>query len=219
MNELIILPSILSANFFDLKTEFSRLKKAGIKWIHYDVMDGHFVKNISFGPGILKSLKEHTSFKFDVHLMIEDPEFYFKDFIEAGADIITVHYETINLKIFNSLLKLAKENNIKLGLSIKPSTKVESLLPYLKDIDLLLVMSVEPGFGGQSFIKNTYQRIKYFYNLKKELQYNYVIEVDGGINDKNSKEVIDCGASMLVMGSYIFKSKDYLEAINKVKEQ
>ena len=198
-----IAPSILSADFARLGEEVQKVSKAGADYIHIDVMDGHFVPNLTIGPPVIKSLRGHTNLPFDVHLMISPVHKYIKDFAEAGADIITIHPEaTENL---NESIKLIKELNKKVGLSLNPNTEVEIIIDNLKDLDLILIMSVYPGFGGQKFIPEVVSKIKKLHEIKKEKNFSYDIEVDGGINFKNSKQVIDAGANILVSGTTIFK--------------
>lgn len=219
MREIFIAASILSADFKKLNDEIINLKNEGVDYLHFDVMDGHFVNNISFGSYVLECIKDSTKLIKDVHLMITNPEKYYMDFIKAGADLITFHYEAIEKKedIFLLINKI-KENNVKVGISIKPNTKVNDILEFLPYVDLVLVMSVEPGFGGQKFIDASLNKIRELYEIKNENKYNFLIEVDGGINDKTSKGAILNGADILVSGSYIFKSKNRKESILKLKE-
>lgn len=219
MREIFIAASILSADFKKLKDEIINLKNEGVDYLHFDVMDGHFVNNISFGSYVLECIKDSTKLIKDVHLMITNPEKYYMDFIKAGADLITFHYEAIEKKedIFLLINKI-KENNVKVGISIKPNTKVNDILEFLPYVDLVLVMSVEPGFGGQKFIDTSLNKIRELYEIKNENKYIFLIEVDGGINDKTSKGVILNGADILVSGSYIFKSENRKESILKLKE-
>lgn len=217
MKKIEIAPSILSADFFKLNEEIKSLKEEGASYLHFDVMDGHFVPNISFGAYVLKCIKDKTDLIMDVHLMISDPIKYYLDFVNAGADLITFHYEAIDEKDIIPLINKIHENNVMTGISIKPNTKVEVLLPYLKDIDLVLVMSVEPGFGGQKFLDSALEKIRILNELKIKYNYSYKIEVDGGINDLTYKKVIELGADILVSGSYIFKSKNRKEAIKLLK--
>ena len=219
MREIFIAASILSADFKKLKDEIINLKNEGVDYLHFDVMDGHFVNNISFGSYVLECIKDSTKLIKDVHLMITNPEKYYMDFIKAGADLITFHYEAIEKKedIFLLINKI-KENNVKVGISIKPNTKVNDILEFLPYVDLVLVMSVEPGFGGQKFIDTSLNKIRELYEIKNENKYIFLIEVDGGINDKTSKGAILNGADILVSGSYIFKSENRKESILKLKE-
>ena len=216
--KVFIAPSILSANFCFLHDEIKDLYDDGATYLHFDVMDGHFVPNISFGSYVLSCIKDSTKLIKDVHLMISNPLFYLNDFIKAGADIITFHYESIenNDKIFE-LIEKVHDANAKVGISIKPNTSKEVLIPFLDKIDLILVMSVEPGFGGQTFIESSLEKVEYFSKLKKERCYNYLIEIDGGINDKTAPKAIEAGCEILVSGSYIFKSKNRRETIKILK--
>ena len=201
---MLVAPSILSADFNKLLEEVKECKNA--EFIHIDVMDGHFVPNISFGPTVYKNLKGKINNIFDVHLMISDPMKYLDDHVKAGADIFTFHYEA-DCDI-DEMIREIKKRNIKAGISIKPKTDVSVLLPYLKDLDLVLVMSVEPGFGGQSFMDNSLKKISQLVKLKKDNNYNYLIEVDGGINETTAKLVAKAGCEVVVAGTYIFKAKD-----------
>ena len=210
---MLVAPSILSADFNKLLEEVKECKDA--EYIHIDVMDGHFVPNISFGPTVYKNLKGKVDNIFDVHLMISDPMKYLDDHVKAGADIFTFHYEA-DCDV-SEMIKAIKERNIKAGISIKPKTDVSVLLPYLKDLDLVLVMSVEPGFGGQSFMDNSLAKISELARLKKENNYNYLIEVDGGINEETAKSVAEAGCEIVVAGTYVFKAKDRSEIIKYLK--
>ena len=203
MRKIKISPSILSADFSKLGSEINNLEKSNADLIHIDVMDGHFVPNITIGPEVIKKLRKHTSLPFDVHLMIKPVDNFIKDFAEAGADIITIHPEaTTNL---GESIKKIKSFNKKVGISLNPETTIDKVLPVLELIDLVLVMSVNPGFGGQKFITNSLEKIKtlkqqiILKNLKTE------IEIDGGINFENSKAAIKAGADILVSGTTIFK--------------
>jgi len=216
--KLIIASSVLSANFSKISKELDELEKANIKMIHYDVMDGHFVDNISFGPKILKDFSNYNSdFYYDVHLMIYNPSKYVDEFIKAGADCITFHHEIFEYKESRKLINYIKKAGIDVGISIKPKTNVEQIYEFLSDIDIILVMSVEPGFGGQKYIESSTEKIlklrKYIDNQKLST----LISVDGGINDETAKIVIDAGVDILVTGSYIFSSKNYKEKIDKLK--
>ncbi len=219
MKEIYIAPSILSADFSKLYDEIKSLKKEGATYLHFDVMDGHFVPNISFGSYVLSCISKKVDLIKDVHLMITDPEKYFMDFIKAGADFITFHYEAIKKEEVLPLIKKIKENNCKVGLSIKPKTDPKEIVEFLPYLDLVLVMSVEPGFGGQSFMENSLNKIKFLSTLKEKNNYHYLLEVDGGINNLTAKKVIKAGAEILVSGSYIFKSENRKNAINSLKEE
>ncbi len=206
-----IAPSILSADFTKLGEEIKAIEKAGADWVHVDVMDGHFVPNLTFGPFIVKQIRPLTKLPFDVHLMVHEPEKMLPWFIDAGADSLTVHFEAC--KDLTKTLKEIKSKGLLAGVSIKPKTKAEVLKPYLKDIDLVLVMSVEPGFGGQSFMPDQVEKIRQLKQMKKDL----LVEVDGGINEKTAKVCIEAGADILVAGSYIFKSSDYNKIITSLR--
>ena len=203
MSLIKISPSILSADFSKLGTEIQDLEKANADLIHIDVMDGHFVPNITIGPEVISKLRKHTSLPFDVHLMISPVDNFIKEFAEAGADIITIHPEATN-NLVESIKKI-KSYNKKAGISLNPKTSVEKVLPVLNLIDLVLIMSVNPGFGGQKFMKETLEKVKI---LRKEIDSKKLkvqIEIDGGINFENSKMAIDAGVDILVSGTTIFK--------------
>ena len=203
MKKIQISPSILSADFSDLGKEIKKLEKGGADLIHVDVMDGHFVPNLTIGPPVIKSLRKYTKLPFDVHLMISPVHKYIKNFAEAGSDIITIHPEAT--KNLEKSIKEIKKFKKKVGLSLNPNTNISKIKKYLNKIDLVLVMSVYPGFGGQKFIKEVLKKIKKLKKLKIKNNFNYKIEVDGGINFSNSKSVINSGADILVSGTTIFK--------------
>ena len=206
MKKIQISPSILSADFSQLRDEIKRLEEGGADMIHVDVMDGHFVPNLTIGPPVIKSLKKHTSLPFDVHLMISPVHKYIEDFAEAGADIITIHPEaTVNLE--DSIMKI-KEHKKKVGVSLNPETKVDVIKKNLDKIDLVLIMSVNPGFGGQKFMPEVLGKVKKLSDIKEKQKLNFDIEIDGGINFDNSKTAIEAGANILVSGTTIFKSNN-----------
>ena len=206
MKKIQISPSILSADFNQLGNEIKRLKDGGADMIHVDVMDGHFVPNLTIGPPVIKALKKQTSMIFDVHLMISPVHEYIKAYSDAGADIITIHPEaTDNLKL--SILKI-KELNKKVGVSLNPETKIDVILEHLDKIDLVLIMSVNPGFGGQKFMPEVLNKIKELKKIQENKKLDFDIEIDGGINFDNSKIAIEAGANILVSGTTIFKSND-----------
>ncbi len=206
MNKIKISPSILSADFGQLSNEIKRLEQGGADLIHVDVMDGHFVPNLTIGPPVIKALKKNSNIPFDVHLMISPVHKYIKDYAEAGADIITIHPETTeNLE---DSIKLIKNLDKKIGLSLNPNTSIEIIKKFLPSIDLVLIMSVYPGFGGQKFIPNVIEKIKDLKNIKINQKMKFDIEVDGGINFDNSKLVINAGANILVSGTTVFKENN-----------
>ncbi len=204
MSSIKIAPSILSADFGQLGSEIKKLEKAGADMIHIDVMDGHFVPNITVGPPVIKTLRKYTKLPFDVHLMISPVHKYIKDYAEAGADIITIHPEaTDNLQ---ESIEHIKKFGKKVGVSLNPNTQIDIIEKLLVEINLVLIMSVHPGFAGQKFIPNVLDKIKELKKIKDEKNFNFDIEVDGGINFDNSKLVIEAGANILVSGTTIFKN-------------
>jgi len=206
MKKIQISPSILSADFSQLGAEIKRLEDGGADMIHVDVMDGHFVPNLTIGPPVIKALKKHCSLQFDVHLMISPVHKYIEAYAEAGADIITIHPEaTDNLK--ESILKI-KSLNKKVGVSLNPESKIDLLKNILDQIDLVLIMSVNPGFGGQKFMPEVLEKIKELKKIQAKNNINFDIEIDGGINFDNCQLAIEAGANILVSGTTIFKSND-----------
>jgi ribulose-phosphate 3-epimerase len=206
MKNIQISPSILSADFSQLGTEIKRLEEGGADMIHVDVMDGHFVPNLTIGPPVIKALREHCSLKFDVHLMISPVHRYIKAYADAGADIITIHPEaTQNL---GESIKMIKDLKKKVGVSLNPESKIELITEFLDQVDLVLIMSVNPGFGGQKFMPEVLDKIKQLKKIQQEKNLNFDIEIDGGINFENCKIAIDAGANILVSGTTVFKSND-----------
>ena len=215
MEKAMISPSILAADFARLGADVADVQSRGIEYLHIDVMDGAFVPNISFGPDVMKSLNGIASVPYDVHLMIEDPDRYIEKFVTDNTEFITVHYEACS--DLSHTLEHIHSLGIKAGVSIKPGTVPEALDPWLGDIDLILVMSVEPGFGGQKFMENSVPKISYYSSKKAENGYSYIIEVDGGIGPANAHIVRDAGVELIVAGSAVFKAADRTEAIRAIK--
>ncbi|MEE3348744.1 MAG: ribulose-phosphate 3-epimerase [Candidatus Gastranaerophilaceae bacterium] len=214
MNKIIISPSILSADFANLERDIKRAEVSGADWLHIDVMDGHFVPNITIGVPVTASIKKITELPLDVHLMIENPQKYIEPFAKAGADILTFHYEAVNSDedIFK-LISYIKSFNIKAGMSIKPKTSADKCFQFLPELDMLLVMTVEPGFGGQKFMEDCAEKIKYI----REQNPNIIIQVDGGINAETGQICKNYGANSLVAGNYIYKADNIKQAIASLK--
>jgi len=206
MKKIQISPSILSADFSQLGNEIKKLEEGGADLIHVDVMDGHFVPNLTIGPPVIKALRKYTKLPFDVHLMISPVNKFIKNFADAGSDIITIHPEAT--KDLKESINLIKELDKKVGVSLNPNTEINIIESQLNNIDLVLIMSVFPGFGGQKFITETVKKIKDLKEIKDKNNYSFDIEVDGGINFSNSKEVINAGANILVSGTTIFKENN-----------
>tara|TARA_B100001029_G_scaffold11745_1_gene7931 strand:- start:8960 stop:9619 length:660 start_codon:yes stop_codon:yes gene_type:complete len=217
MKNIQISPSILSADFSQLGLEIKRLEEGGADMIHVDVMDGHFVPNLTIGPPVIKSLRKHCSLKFDVHLMISPVHEHIEAYADAGADIITIHPEATN-NLENSIKKI-REKNKKVGVSLNPESKIDLILDLLDQIDLVLIMSVNPGFGGQKFMPEVLDKITNLKKIKQKKNLDFDIEVDGGINFDNCKNAIEAGANILVSGTTIFKSNngDIKKNINLLK--
>lgn len=202
----IVSPSLLAIDFAQLPSQLKKVEVAGATWLHYDVMDGVFVDNISFGPGILKQIHRITDCYLDVHLMIQSPRKYFDSFIDAGANSITFHVEAMeSAEATLEAIKYLKQKGVHVGITLKPTTDLDQIVSYLKLVDLVLVMSVNPGFGGQAFIPEMLERIKHLSEIRSLNGYQYLISVDGGINDETGKRCRSKGADVLVAGSYIFK--------------
>ena len=211
-----VAPSILSADFTDLKNEIEKVEKAGADYLHVDIMDGMFVPNITFGQGMVSAIKRVASVPLDVHLMIEKPERYIEEFAAAGADIITVHLEaTVHL---NRTLQQIKDCGVKAAVSINPHTPIENIINVLDMVDMVLIMTINPGFSGQKFIENTLEKITQLKKIIDEKGYNIDIEVDGGINEKTAKKVVAAGANVLVAGSFVYGATDTKKAIQLLKE-
>lgn len=209
---IYVSPSILSADFANLERDIKRIEDGGADWVHVDVMDGHFVPNITIGVPVVASIRKVTKLPLDVHLMIENPEKYVEPFVKAGADILTFHYECgTDIK---KTIDLIKSFGIKVGLSIKPKTTPDVVFPYLKDLDLLLLMTVEPGFGGQKFMQDCADKIPV---IKEKAPENLIIQVDGGINAETARICTLYGANSLVAGNYIYKSADIKSAIKSLR--
>jgi len=211
-----IAPSILSADFSKLGDEIQSVEEAGADWIHIDVMDGHFVPNITIGPLIVEAARRITSLPLDVHLMIENPDRYIEDFAKSGADLISVQVEAcIHL---NRTIQLIKSLDLRAGVVLNPSTSLSAIEWILEDVDFVMIMSVNPGFGGQKFIPNSLDRIRALRKMIQDRGLSVLIEIDGGVNEKTIKDISDAGVDVFVAGSAIFKSPDYKETISKFRE-
>ena len=212
----LIAPSMLAADFSNLKSEVNMINNSEADWLHLDIMDGLFVPNISFGIPVVKAIKKHTQKPLDVHLMIEKPDRYIQEFKDAGANILTIHFEACNH--LHRTIETIKNENMQAGVAINPHTPIHAIEEVLNNVDLICVMSVNPGFGGQSFIENTYQKIKTLKEKKDASQSQFLIEVDGGVNQKNATKLIEKGADILVAGSSIFKADNPRKAISDLKK-
>lgn len=216
MKELIISPSILSLDYQDTAGQLRELEESNAKWMHFDVMDGHFVPNLTFGPDILKAFKASTTMLMDVHIMVEQPEIISEIFIKAGADLVTFHLEAVeNLEACIALCRKIRAAGVQAGVSVKPKTPVDALLPHLAEMDLVLIMSVEPGFGGQSFMEEMLEKVHALRTVIEEQQLSTRIEIDGGINAETGRLAVEAGCDTLVAGSYLFKS-DIKQAVDRL---
>ncbi|AXT51054.1 ribulose-phosphate 3-epimerase [Aquimarina sp. BL5] len=216
MSSKLIAPSVLAADFANLQRDVEMINNSNADWFHIDIMDGVFVPNISFGMPVLRDIVKHASKTIDVHLMIVDPDRYIKTFADLGSNILTVHYEACTH--LHRTLQAIKAEGMKAGVAINPHTNVSLLEDTIKDIDLVCIMSVNPGFGGQSFIENTYKKVRQLKEIIDRNNADTLIEIDGGVTNKNAKQLVDAGADVLVAGSYVFKSEDPIQTIKGLKE-
>ena len=211
----LLSPSILSSDFTDLKSTIRILELGNADWIHLDIMDGNFVPNLTFGPIIVDAINRITDLPLDTHLMISNPDFYIEKYIEAGSDILTVHQEAV-VHLHRTIVKI-KDFNVKAGVSINPATPISAIENLLDEVDLVLIMSVNPGFGGQTFIKNALKKISALKEIKEKNNFNFLIEVDGGIDIDNIQQVLEAGADVIVAGASIFKDTEPIQKILKLK--
>jgi ribulose-phosphate 3-epimerase len=216
MNNTLIAPSILAADFANLQRDIEMINKSQADWFHIDIMDGVFVPNISFGMPVLEAISRHAKKTIDVHLMIIDPDRYIKTFKDLGANILTVHYEACTH--LHRTLQAIKGEGMKAGVALNPHTSIDLLEDVINDIDLVCIMSVNPGFGGQSFIENTYAKVKKLKELINKKGAKTIIEIDGGVTNKNAKQLAEAGADVLVAGSFVFKAKNPTETIEDLKK-
>ena len=217
--EKIIAPSVLSLDYSNMTEQIKALNASKAKWLHFDVMDGHFVPNITFGPDILKGFRKASPLFMDVHLMISDPEYYAPIFVDAGADMITFHVESFDNDITRCInfIQTMRKLNVKVGFTLKPATNIEPFEKLLDLVDMVLVMSVNPGFGGQSFMEDQLEKVRWLYSKRSEKNLDYRIEIDGGINDKTYQKAYEAGCDTLVAGSYVFKN-DIISTIEGLLE-
>jgi len=216
MSSKLIAPSVLAADFANLQRDVEMINNSNADWFHIDIMDGVFVPNISFGMPVLRDIVKHASKTIDVHLMIVDPDRYIKTFADLGSNILTVHYEACTH--LHRTLQAIKAEGMKAGVAINPHTNVSLLEDTIKDIELVCIMSVNPGFGGQSFIENTYKKVRQLKEIINRNNADTLIEIDGGVTNKNAKQLVDAGADVLVAGSYVFKSENPIQTIKGLKE-
>lgn len=216
MNQTLIAPSILAADFGNLQRDVEMVNSSDADWFHLDIMDGVFVPNISFGMPVIKSIAKHATKTLDAHLMIVEPDRYIQKFASLGINYLTVHYEACTH--LHRTMQAIKNEGMKAGVALNPHTPVSSLEDTIKDIDLVCVMSVNPGFGGQSFIENTYSKVEKLKNMIIQKNASTLIEIDGGVNDKNSRKLVTAGADVLVAGSYVFRSERPKDTIAGLKE-
>lgn len=214
----VLAPSILAADFTNLESDIKAALEGGANWIHCDIMDGHFVPNISFGPNIVKQVSKIAPDAFiDSHLMIENPDQYIDAFVEAGSELISVHYEVCN-HLHRTIQKI-KSHGVMAGVAVNPSTSLHNIEPILGDIDMVVLMSVNPGFGGQSFIEDSYDRLRELTDIREAGEYGFLIQVDGGVNLKNISKVAEAGADVLVAGSAVFSAKDIPARVKELEEK